>query len=164
VSELGEVAPAPEPGEPASRVLHREGRYPAAPVAASNGRRLATDALRDWGLLPLLDVVLVVVSELVTNAVKHVGQSKRETGDGDVAVRLRYQGRCELFVEVADDDCAPLALGELGTNTEELDESGRGLLIVAGLADEWGVSPAQNAGKVVWAEFAVDGGCRVLAG
>lgn len=90
----------------------------------------------------LVEVVRVVTSELVTNAVVH--------GSGDVLLDVRSDAGA-VRVSVADG-------GETMPRAPEGDdhaaESGRGLVMVAELTDAWGVSaPRGSSGKTVWAEL-----------
>lgn len=86
-----------------------------------------------------LDIVELLTSELVTNAVRHAHSTAR------VAVEL--VGGTQVRVSVTDD-----GPGELTTVTPSPDaESGRGLGLVQGLALRWGVLPLEQ-GKTVWFE------------
>ncbi|MGW1275524.1 ATP-binding protein [Streptomyces tsukubensis] len=91
-------------------------------------RRITGAALRLWKLDAVTDEALLVVSELVTNAVRH--------GTGTIRLRVRRTGDL-LRIEVTDQSPRAPQPREAGP----LDESGRGMLIVAMLAAEWGVSP-----------------------
>jgi hypothetical protein len=95
--------------------------------------------------------VALVVSELVTNAVEHVPRVTRGCARG-IVIGLEA-GRGWLRVEVHDS-------GEKQPRTPAPDreaEDGRGLLLVAGLAQRWGVEQRRPFGKVVWAELPVPG-------
>jgi CheY-like chemotaxis protein len=87
----------------------------------------------------LLELVTLLVSELVTNALVHAGGGPR------VVVRLR---RGQVRVEVADDDPRLPALRV----PDDTGPGGRGLLIVDRSASRWGADPARP-GKVVWFEI-----------
>ena len=89
----------------------------------------------DWA-----DDVCLVVTELVTNAVRHAG--------GRLALEVWFTGG-RVTVAVADDACR---VPQPRASTDD-DESGRGMLIVAALAGDWGVD-ARPDGKRVWACFA----------
>ncbi|MFG2136169.1 ATP-binding protein [Streptomyces sp. NPDC048650] len=112
-------------------------------------REFARNALADWGIRRRADDVLLCVSELATNALLHGVPPGR-------GYRLWLAMGAEdglLRVEVHDSGGGePRALapydGEEG-------ESGRGLLLVAALADAWGVGE-RVPGKVVWCEFRGD--------
>lgn len=88
------------------------------------------------------ETVLLLTSEVVTNAVVHGGPHKR---GAEIQVRVEhFDGR--IRVEVAD---ASEALPVLGANSQL--ESGRGLVLVDILANLWGVTPT-DSGKIVWFE------------
>jgi DNA-binding NarL/FixJ family response regulator len=101
-------------------------------------RRFVGDALRDWECDNSLDVVELLVSELVTNAVTHA----RSTAD--VAVVLR---RDVVRIEVGDRSSDP----PLPRQATPDARSGRGLDLVGRLASAWGFEPREG-GKVVWFE------------
>jgi anti-sigma regulatory factor (Ser/Thr protein kinase) len=116
--------------------------------------RLARDALRAWLAgddLHQLDLeVLLVASELVTNAVLHARTDLELSYDAE-------EGRVE--VGVRDHDARPLRptlppspVTSSETSWPVLALGGRGLAIVAAMADEWGVTETQD-GKQVWARW-----------
>lgn len=108
-------------------------------ASASHARRFVDRVLNQWHCEELLDVVQLLVSELVTNAVVHAGS------DVEVAVRLLTGS---VRIEVVDR--SPTV--ELSPSTPgDRDESGRGLLLVETLASAWGVEPMER-GKSVWFE------------
>jgi len=109
-------------------------------TAARRARSLIRRPLRQWGLADLTPVAELVVSELVTNAVRYA-QSK-------ISLRLVFEGG--LFCEVLDDSAALPRL----RHAAEDDERGRGLLVVSQMAQRWGTRRT-GAGKVVWCELAV---------
>ncbi|MGW4649817.1 SpoIIE family protein phosphatase [Kitasatospora sp. NPDC004289] len=97
--------------------------------------------LADWGLDHLDFAVELIVSELVTNAIRHAG--------GPVELRL-IRDRI-LVCEVSD----PSNTQPRMRRALESDEGGRGLFLVAQLADRWGCRYAAR-GKTIWAELAVE--------
>jgi anti-sigma regulatory factor (Ser/Thr protein kinase) len=110
----------------------------SAPRAA---RRFVEDALRRWGHDGwAVDDARLLVSELVTNAVIHTRSP--------FSVSLESQPS-RLRVAVHDESSA---VPRSGGQTLETARGGRGLQIVATLADDWGVM-ATPAGKTVWAEL-----------
>ncbi|MFI1675522.1 SpoIIE family protein phosphatase [Streptomyces sp. NPDC020607] len=116
-----------------------EWELPAEPVAPGRARELATRQLHAWGLEELSFATELVVSELVTNAVRY--------GGGPIQVRL-IRDRT-LLCEVADTGhTSP----HLRHSTEE-DEGGRGLFIVAQLVQRWGTRYTRS-GKTIWTEQA----------
>ena len=109
--------------------------------AAREAREFTARTLGEWELCHHQDDVLMVVSELVANAVRHA--------DGAVGIDLLRSGD-RLAVEVAD---ASPGVPKLDNASVE-EEHGRGLMMVDRLTDRWGSRPTDD-GKVVWAELAV---------
>ncbi|MFD4857286.1 ATP-binding protein [Streptomyces atratus] len=126
------------------------------PAEVGRARRWARSRLVGSGIRddePLAETLILLISELVTNAVVHTGCP---------AVLRMLFGSAEtagtagtVRVEVADTSCRPPqqrhAAGE--------DTGGRGLELVDGLADRWGWQP-EGAGKRIWCE--VDRGAPVI--
>ncbi|WP_328324011.1 MULTISPECIES: SpoIIE family protein phosphatase [unclassified Streptomyces] len=124
----------------ASQVIEWE--LPAEPSAAGHARELATGQLHHWGLDALSFTTELIVSELVTNAVRYA--------DGPLQVRL-IRDRT-LLCEVADTGHTSPHLRHSG----EDDEGGRGLFIVAQLVQRWGTRYTRS-GKTIWTEQAFPG-------
>ncbi|MGW5215982.1 ATP-binding protein [Streptomyces sp. NPDC004051] len=117
---------------------------PSRPESAATARRLTRFVLlRQWGLTAATteDAVLLV-SELVGNAVRH-------TGARVFGLRLRRRPR-RIRVEVRDPSRGLPCLMPV----QELDVSGRGLFLVDTLADRWGVDLLPR-GKTTWFEMRV---------
>ncbi|HVB42977.1 MAG TPA: ATP-binding SpoIIE family protein phosphatase [Streptosporangiaceae bacterium] len=111
-------------------------------TAARRARSLIRRPLRQWGLAELIPLAELVVSELVTNAVRYA-QSK-------IGLRLVLEGG--LFCEVVDDSAALPRL-RYAANEEE---RGRGLQVVSQLAQRWGTRrTSTGTGKIVWCELAL---------
>ena len=110
---------------------------PNEPGTVRAARQLAARQLRQWGLEPLVAPVQSIVSELVTNAIRH----------GNGPSRLRLIQHRVLTCEVSDSNTGQPRPRHL----RPLDEHGRGLCLVAGLSRRWGSRSAAD-GKVVWAE------------
>ncbi|MCG5217773.1 ATP-binding protein [Streptosporangium soli] len=109
------------------------------PASAAVAREFATSLLSEWGAGDLVFDAQVVISELVTNAIRHVG--------GVVRVRLIRNG-VNLACAVTDSSAA------LPVMSEEEDcfaESGRGLHLVDALCSSWGWIQVNDHGKLVWA-------------
>ncbi|MFD0249401.1 ATP-binding protein [Streptomyces sp. NPDC127113] len=123
-------------------------RFSATPRGARLARRLASHQLDRWGWpyrTPVHDAVELVVAELAANAVTHGRVPGR-----DAELRLAHDAAGRLLVEVSDvrgERRPVLAEGGRG-----LAEDGRGLTLVAALAEAWGVAERPGApGKTVWA-------------
>ncbi|WP_405696827.1 SpoIIE family protein phosphatase [Streptomyces sp. NBC_01185] len=114
-----------------------EWELPSEPVAVGRARELATAQLRRWGLEELSFATELVVSELVTNAVRYA--------EGPLHVRL-IRDRTVLC-EVADTGHTSPHLRHSGDE----DEGGRGLFIVAQLVQRWGTRYTRS-GKTIWTE------------
>lgn len=114
----------------------------AVPCARLHARQL----LWEWGLAELVEVAELVVSELVTNAVRASGSLG---GAGVPVVRL-WLAADDVQVLVQVGDGCPRG-PELSLPGEDA-EHGRGLLLVEALASGWGWSPVPGLpGKAVWA-------------
>ncbi|MFD4396832.1 SpoIIE family protein phosphatase [Kitasatospora sp. NPDC058478] len=111
------------------RVDHREVR---------RARSLVREQLAGWHLEALSDITELLVSELVTNAVR-VARDR---------VRLQLIRVDKLLVEVSDDNHNLPSLEP----AEQLGETGRGLTLVTKLAERWGTA-RKAVGKVVWFEL-----------
>ncbi|BFV58102.1 hypothetical protein KCMC57_up32060 [Kitasatospora sp. CMC57] len=105
-----------------------------------HARRLVREQLAAWQLTGLTDTVELLVSELVTNAVRVARDH----------VQLQLIRVDKLLVEVSDDNHNLPSLEP----SEELDENGRGLNLVSKLAEKWGTA-RKAVGKVVWFELAL---------
>ncbi|MDX2694249.1 ATP-binding protein [Streptomyces ipomoeae] len=118
------------------------------PAEVGRARKWARSRLAGFGIgadEPLAETLILLVSELVTNAVVHTGRP--------AVLRLLMSGRRDgtigtVRLEVADNcACAP------APRCADRDETGgRGLALVEGLADRWGWS-REGAGKRIWCEL-----------
>ncbi|MFI0484151.1 ATP-binding protein [Actinomadura sp. 9N215] len=113
---------------------------PPSERAPGLARRFVGGQFRGWGIADDADA-LVIVSELVTNALLH--------GGGAIVVRLLRDGRDgRPVIEVWDGgDGRPEVQPEDHATT-----SGRGLLMVSLLAADWGTRPLLENGKATWAK------------
>ncbi|MBQ0911361.1 SpoIIE family protein phosphatase [Streptomyces sp. RM99] len=109
------------------------------PAEVGRARAAVREQLHDWGLPHLADTAELLVSEVVTNAVRHARARP---------VDLRLVRADTLLCEVDDDDHDLPALRGAGPD----DETGRGLRVVSALAREWGASRGRT-GKTVWFEL-----------
>ena len=126
-----------------SRADRLQSRLPARPASVRVARDLVNQGCRTWHLPLLLHDALLVVSELVTNAVQHAGT--------DIIVTVA-RGDARLHVAVRDGTAQfPRTAGPILTGQQALlDQRGQGLRLVHTLAAVWGAMPA-HGGKVVWA-------------
>ncbi|MFD7666884.1 SpoIIE family protein phosphatase [Streptomyces sp. NPDC059788] len=125
------------------------GDWNLAPEArsVSRARELARDQLTDWGLEALVDTTELLVSELVTNALRH--------GHGEIRLRLLLDRT--LVCEVWDADLAQ----PRRRRARDTDEGGRGLQLVGLLSAGWG-SRRTPRGKTVWFELPLPDGETAL--
>ena len=113
---------------------------PATVESAHQARTWARGLLPRWGVDEAAGDVLLVLSELVTNAVRH--------GRGEVRVRMAREPHL-VRIEVADDDPTPMR----GRRFRSTRTSGRGLVLVSTICAQWGVDYEPD-GKTVWADVA----------
>ncbi|MGW6401088.1 ATP-binding protein [Streptomyces sp. NPDC055134] len=120
--------------------------FPEEPGAVRSARAAVRGQLGVWDLDSLGDVTELLVSELVTNALRHAS--------GPIGVRLLRSAEPAdtLRVEVSD----PLPDPPLERVAGPDEESGRGLQLVAGSARRWGTRPG-DTGKTVWFELSLPG-------
>jgi anti-sigma regulatory factor (Ser/Thr protein kinase) len=125
----------------------------ALPTATPCARLHARNIVCEWGLGELADTIELVVSELVTNAVRasldHDGRPRYSAEHGLACVHLRLStDGLTALVEVWDENARLPEPAEPGL----ADESGRGLMLVDALAERWGWElPQSGRGKFVWA-------------
>ncbi len=140
------------------RRLRRRLLFPPGALRRGQGARQFTGAtLRQWDLSELLDEVALVVSELVTNALRHavagvLPGSPPGNGPEPPLVRLHLMySASRLVCAVRDPSEAGPVAGEAGS----CEESGRGLYLVESFTDGWGWHPLAGTlpGKIVWALF-----------
>jgi anti-sigma regulatory factor (Ser/Thr protein kinase) len=112
-------------------------QVPTDPAAVSEVRASVTRRLADWGLEELAFTTELILSELVTNAIRY--------GRGPIEVRLLRDRT--LICEVSDSSTTSPHLRYAAST----DEGGRGLFLVAQIAERWGTRYTPH-GKVIWAE------------
>lgn len=123
--------------------------FPAVPASVAAARRFTTDALA--GIAPeALETAELLVSELATNCIRHVGTGFELT--------IRSSAR-EVRVEVTDHGGGEPQM----RHPKPTDVSGRGLRIVDMLSERWGFEHASGAGKTVWFTLALEGPTRAAA-
>ncbi|WP_199829649.1 ATP-binding protein [Streptomyces sp. MMG1121] len=123
-----------------------EWTFPAEPGAVRTARAAVRGQLHGWDLDCVSDLAALLVSELVTNSLRHA--------TGPIGVRLVRPAKLDgtLLVEVSD----PLPDPPRERVARPEDENGRGLQLVAGSTRRWGTRPGAS-GKTVWFELAVPG-------
>ncbi|BAJ31004.1 MULTISPECIES: ATP-binding protein [Kitasatospora] len=126
------------------------------PNAAGWARRHTRDVLGRWQAPPdLIDTALLIVSELIGNAVQHPNDAKqpeRLTSAELAKVKLigldlQLRGQAVL-VQVADHDKRPPVPQNVDTDAE----GGRGLFLAEHMSSQWGYYHPPTGGKIVWAE------------
>ncbi|MGW2288686.1 SpoIIE family protein phosphatase [Streptomyces phaeochromogenes] len=168
VTELGRILARREAAPPdvcrrvADRFLHRPGHddatllvvrvdglpdsqmaswpIPPEPAQVATARELTTHRLAEWGLGEVGFAAELVVSELVTNAIRY--------GGPPVNLRLLWDRQRKLICEVTDGGHTSPHLRRADLD----DEGGRGLFLVAQLTDRWGTRSSRQ-GKTIWAEI-----------
>jgi serine/threonine-protein kinase RsbW len=147
------VARRPDPGSRRGRL-----ELAVAPSAVRVARRWIADQLAQTEPPPgddLIDTAVLVISELATNAILAVQESAAQPGalvSGQARVALVIcRVRDVVRLEVHDSACVPLPPVR---HSDDDDETGRGLVVVATLAERWGWQPTAS-GKVVWCELAL---------
>ena len=129
---------------PGPGVLRATVDLPPVARSAAAARRLVAQVLEAWAAESFCDDATLLVSELVTNVVRHVA--------GHVALRVEVAlthsalAGPGLRVAVVDSSTMPPVVGPRGP------EGGYGLGLVVALADRWG-SEEHGAGKRVWFEL-----------
>jgi len=127
----------------------RTPRLDARSVRTARDFTIAT--MSRWGAAESCDDIAMVVSELLTNALRHaLPDSDQAPRPGSVRLGLVQPGRSVLCA-VAD----PSPKAPAPRQPEVLCEGGRGLQVIGALADTWGCTPPSHAGKVVWALFSI---------
>ena len=131
------VAGACRPGAAQARL-----RLPSARTSAGAARRFVAATLHRWGVGGLIEVVVLLAGELVTNAIVH-------TPAAPVGLVVCWIDSV-VRVEVHDSSPQPPTRDRLASWD---DERGRGLGLVTALATRWGVDVDQHRdGKAVWFE------------
>jgi len=110
---------------------------PLVPAAVGELRAQATRQVEAWGLGELAMTTELIVSELVTNAIRYAAPP----------LRLRLLRDARLTCEVADASSTAPRL----RHARSMDEGGRGLFLVAQLSHRWGARYTAG-GKVIWSE------------
>jgi len=114
--------------------------FPAEPTSVGLARDFVCRHLATHNLLHLMEDVCLVASELATNAVTHARTP--------FSVSLSRANASVLLVVRDESRAAPVR-----TVPDVMDASGRGLVLVELLSQEWGTSTDRHGSKSVWASF-----------
>jgi anti-sigma regulatory factor (Ser/Thr protein kinase) len=152
------AAPAPLPGRELARMqewpLHSYLELRALPEFVRSARLHAKNLLGDWGMGALAGTAELLVSEMLTNAVRasaHIADQQRETGQAPGAQHMRLwltSDTRSVLIQVWDADHHHPVRRDAGPEAE----AGRGLLLIEALSTQWGFHvPDGRDGKIVWA-------------
>jgi anti-sigma regulatory factor (Ser/Thr protein kinase) len=125
------------------------------PDEARKARSFTRDTLATWGLADLADDAVVIVGELLANAVQHAGtcppapdMTAPDMTAQDASLGLWLLRHPQGFMcVVTDQSDQPPTLRQPGDTAE----GGRGLHVIHSLSDHWGWTPLGGQGKAVWA-------------
>jgi anti-sigma regulatory factor (Ser/Thr protein kinase) len=115
------------------------------PNAPAYGRLLVQRSLRTWGIAHMIEEAQLVMSELLTNAVKASAELTT------IQVRMAVTEGTSLLIEVRDCNPEPPILKDAAGDNE----GGRGLMIVDALCERWGYYHPTHRRKAVWAELVI---------
>jgi anti-sigma regulatory factor (Ser/Thr protein kinase) len=118
----------------------------ARPESVKSGRAFTRMTLADWGMAELTDMAELVVSELMTNALRH-GVPAARAADGQT-VRLRLLAQPPFVMCMVTDPGTEIPVLR---DSDLAAESGRGLQVVEACSVRWGWHLLDEGGKVVWA-------------
>jgi serine phosphatase RsbU (regulator of sigma subunit)/anti-sigma regulatory factor (Ser/Thr protein kinase) len=117
-------------------------RLPVGPDVVGRARAFTREILGRWDCVDLVDDATLIVSEMVTNAIRHT--------DGKSTLKLQRETD-RVRITVTDTETRPPAPN---MRFEPTATSGRGMHLIDALAAAWGVEPT-GSGKSVWAELTV---------
>jgi anti-sigma regulatory factor (Ser/Thr protein kinase) len=142
LAEITGVAACPPAQQPAATSA-----FPPQPESARRAREFTRITLQDWGMAGQIDVAELVVSELVTNSLRHgLLSAQRMPGEHPIGLTLlRLDPYLMCMVTDPGGQC-PVRIDSCASA-----ESGRGLQVVESCSVRWGWEPITSEGKVVWA-------------
>ncbi|MGW0811665.1 SpoIIE family protein phosphatase [Streptomyces viridiviolaceus] len=157
-TDVLEAVLSPHPGDDVALLVARTRRLeagqvadwdvPADPAAVSRVRAEASRQLADWALDDIAFTAELVLSELLTNAIRY----------GAEPIHVRFIRDGSLICEVSDGSSTAPHLRYAATT----DEGGRGLFLVAQLTERWGTRYTER-GKVIWSEQPLTAGAGEAA-
>jgi anti-sigma regulatory factor (Ser/Thr protein kinase) len=118
----------------------------AVPESVKQARDFAVAVLGAWGLTALGDEVRLVVSELVTNALRHAAGHAA----GSPPIRLSFLCTGGRLTCAVADPCDQIPVPR---QPDSAAQGGRGLYLVEAFSHSWSWAPLSSHGKVVWACF-----------
>jgi len=153
-----EPAPALQPGQELVRMqewpLLSHVELQALPASVRSARLHTKSILHGWRLGALADTAELLVSEIITNAVRASTpgvHQQRETGQAPCAQLLRFwltSDSRSVLIQVWDGDHHRPVRKDVGPDAE----AGRGVLLIETLSTQWGwYRPDGQGGKIVWA-------------
>lgn len=128
---------------------------PGNPSSVGRARRIAAETLRHAGRNDLSEILVLVLSELATNAVNAIAAAIMAPAPITVVVRCVDPSAVHLRVT----DPAGGRIANPG-RPRDAEECGRGLYIVDAVCARWGVTPGADGGKCVWADVAAEPGAH----
>ncbi|TDC94963.1 ATP-binding protein [Actinomadura sp. 7K507] len=144
---LAGLWPAPHAGTP--RMARRV--FPAEITTPRSAREFTQATLHGWGLAADVDDIVIAVSELATNALRH-GMEGLPQPLPLCPIQLVLIGHPRrLVVSVTDPGGRPPE--PVPSDPDRFVEGGRGLLVVGAVSDAWGWARLATGGKAVWAAF-----------
>lgn len=117
------------------------------PGSVRVAREFARATVQRWGMAARSEDIAIVISELLTNALRHALPQPGLTPP--IRLGLLQPGPCLLCAVADPSGAAPIPQA----SAEFLSEAGRGLHIICALSDRWGYTVLSGTGKVVWATF-----------
>lgn len=130
----------------------KEARLAEGATSVPAARNITAATLRAWGLEELSEAMTLVVSELVTNALRHARPTVGAAQQASIHLYLVRQGRDVACLVTDASNLAPVRKELVDGNV--VAETGRGLHIVAACSRRWGWTRlGPGGGKAVWALF-----------
>jgi anti-sigma regulatory factor (Ser/Thr protein kinase) len=115
--------------------------------SARQAREFTRVTLRDWGLAGCSDVAELVVSELVTNSLRHgLRSARRMPGEHPIGLTILRRDPYLICMVTDPGSTRPVRIESCAGA-----EGGRGLQVVESCSAAWGWQPVSGDGKVVWA-------------
>lgn len=111
----------------------------AEPSSVAEGRQFVREVLNEWGMVSFREAVVLVASELITNALLHT--------DSPPTIELLLT-RSGLRLQIEDESGMQPRRRSYAVDAT----TGRGMLLVESMTARWGTEPVPG-GKVVWCEF-----------